>query len=338
MALDMNGVELPTKRLPKLEQNMLTILRSMEDLTPSKFPFVGGIYGDMGTGKTVTGMKLLQNIVPQDKKILYINTAAGYSTFNNHPELMKRVKRIQFERQEQLVAIGKAIGAAKKYMASDKAAEANNMIKALSLIDGVMFDEYTHMAKLDQAWIVRTRATQAEENNTFKDPHNPAQPDYLSQQVRSNEVIEAFMNAGVHCVFICHARYDEKTAVYRPDFPAATGADVFRVLHSMYYAESPRNEKNMPVRQLQLQPGRKFVAKNRVGGLGVTATVEQIINAYHKWGINDDAKEAPKELASPQETIVTEDSVPEKETEETPVASTVPEAKEEPLDLDALLK
>lgn len=291
MALDMNGNEMPTKRLPKIEQNMLNILKSMEDLTPTHFSFIGGIYGDMGTGKTVAGMKLLQAIVPEDEKILYIYTAQGLSTFNNHPELMRRVKTMKFERQEQLVAVAKAIRESKEN--PDK----SPMHAALASIGGVVMDEYSHMSKLDQAWIVSTRATQFEEDGKFKDPHNPAQPDYLTQQARSNEVITAFMDANIHLMAICHARYDDRTGVYRPDFPQSTGADLFRVLHSMYYAQSERGKAGEPVKVLQLHADRKFVAKNRIGGLGSTASVEQIVASYKKWGINTEAADAAKEAA-----------------------------------------
>lgn len=302
-ALDMNGAELPFKKLPKVEQNMLTILQAMEDLTPTHFPFVGGIYGDMGTGKTVTGMKLLQNLVPEGEYILYIHTAAGLSTFNNHPELMKRVKVMKYERQEQLVAVAEAIATAKKNEAVNPGKNGPISV-AMSRCGGVMLDEYTHMAELDQAWIVRTRAEQFEADGKYKDPHNPAQPDYLTQLVRSREVINGFMEAGIHFVAICHQRYDKDVAQFRPDFPQKTGADFYRVMHSLYYAQAERNKAGQPVRELHLHTDRRFVAKNRVGGLGSTATVEQIVSAYNKWGVNEDATEAPKEVAASPEPVV----------------------------------
>lgn len=307
MAVDMNGNEMPTKRLPKLNQNMMAILKSMEDLTPTHFSFIGGIYGDMGTGKTVAGMKLLQAIVPEDEKILYIYTAQGLSTFNNHPELMRRVKTMKFERQEQLVAVAKAIREARDNP------ELSPLHGALSKIGGVVLDEYSHMSKLDQAWIVNTRSAQFEEDGKFKDPHNPAQPDYLTQQVRSNEVITSFMDANIHFMAICHARYDDKTAVYRPDFPQGTGADLFRVLHSMYYAQSERGKTGEPVKTLQLHADRKFVAKNRIGGLGSTASVEEIVSAYKKWGINTEAADVAKEAAeqAPKEQAPVIEPTPE---------------------------
>jgi len=308
MAVDMNGQELPTKRLPSMDQNMLTILKAMEDLTPTRFPFIGGIYGDMGTGKTVAGMKLMQGVVPEDELIMYIYTAQGLSTFNNHPELMKRVKTIKYERQEQLVVIAKSIAQAKKAVA---AGNAKPLEQALAKFGGVMLDEYSHMSALDQAWIVQARAKQAEEQGKFKDQYAPAQPDYGAQMHRSNEVINSFMDTGVHLMFICHSRYDDKLVTFRPDFPQATGADLFRVLHSMYYAKAERGKAGEPVKTLNLHADRGFVAKNRIGGLGSTATVEQIVSAYSKWGINTEAADAAIEADSKAEAKPVEESTPE---------------------------
>lgn len=325
--MDMNGNPMPLAKLPSPEQNMLNILKSMEPMRPQKFPFVGGIHGDMGTGKTVSGMKLLQGVVEDSMLILYIHTAAGYSTFNNHPELMNRVQRMQYERQEQLVAVAKAIRAAKKVM-KETPEKANDLIKAMSKIGGVMLDEYSHMSALDQAWIVKSRATQAEESGGFKDPYAATLPDYGAQMHRSNEVIDNFMVADVHLMVICHTRYDKDTAMYRPDFPDKTAAGVYKVLHSMYFAKAERGKEGEPVRTLELRADRKFAAKNRIGGLGNRATVEEIISAYHKWGVIETATEAPKEVAvSPS---------PEPVVQATPEAT--PQAEDAIGDIESLLK
>ena len=300
--LDMNGQPMPLAKLPSPEQNIINIIKAMEPMKPQKFPFVGGIHGDMGTGKTVAGMRILQGVVEDDKLILYINTAAGYSTFNNHPELMHRVQRMQYERQEQLVAVGKAIQAAKKVMKKTPE-KANDLIKAMAKIGGIMLDEYSHMSALDQAWIVKSRATQVEEAGGFKDPYAATLPDYGAQMHRSNEVIENFMQAEVHLMVICHTRYDDKIGQWRPDFPEKTAAGVYKVLHSMYFAKAERGKEGQPVMTLELKADRKFAAKNRVGGLGTRASVEEIVAAYKKWGVNTTEEEAPKE--SPVEASTT---------------------------------
>ena len=95
VATDMNGVELPTRPLPKPPARAINdILASMEDLDAKHVPALISIFGDQGTGKTVTAMKFMQAIVPPEKKIVYLDSANNWVSLMNHPELMKRVKRM----------------------------------------------------------------------------------------------------------------------------------------------------------------------------------------------------------------------------------------------------
>lgn len=287
VATAMDGSELPTKPLPvPPAKAMNDLLASMVDMKAMHVPAMIGIYGDQGTGKTVTGMKLLQDIVPRDKKILYIDSAANWTSLQNHPELMERVKFMEYENMEQLTVVARML------RISDKLRDK---------IGGVMLDEYSVMSARDQAWIVRVRSEQMAMEDKFKDPFQPTLPDYLGQKLRSGELVNDFLVSKTHTVFIAHEKLDE-IKVIQPDFPEKTGKEWQRLLHGVYHA-TYEVRGNTEEYRLQLKPFNRISAKNRIGGLGQFATIEEIAAAYHKWGITQEPTgltigDAPKEDAN----------------------------------------
>lgn len=268
----MDGSELPTKPLPipnaKAVQDLLA---SMTDMKAMHVPAMIGIYGDQGTGKTKTGMEFLQRITPPEKKIVYIDSAANWTTLQNHPELMNRVKFMEYENMEQLQALATVL---------------RTQPALREKIGAVMMDEYSIMSARDQAWIVRVRSEQFAQENKFKDPYQPTLPDYLGQKIRSGETVNMFLASKVHCVFIAHEKLDD-IKVIQPDFPEKTGKEWQRLLHGVYHAtyEEPNGK---PTYKLQLKPVNRISAKNRIGGLGTYATIEEIADAYKQWGITED--------------------------------------------------
>src|SRR5215217_5848908 len=140
-ATAMDGSELPTKPLPvPPAKAMSDLLASMVDMKAQHVPSMTGIYGDQGTGKTVTGMEFLQRIVPKHKKIVYVDSAANWTSLQNHPHLMERVKLMEYENMEQLQVLARMLRISEELREK---------------IGGVMLDEYSVMSARDQAWIVR---------------------------------------------------------------------------------------------------------------------------------------------------------------------------------------
>lgn len=296
MATAMDGSELPTKPLPVPPQKaMADLLASMTDMKAMHVPSMVGIYGDQGTGKTVAGMKYLQRIVPKEKKILYIDSAANWTSLQNHPELMDRVKLMEYENMEQLQVLARMLRISEELR---------------SKIGGVMLDEYSVMSARDQAWIVRVRSEQMADEGKFKDPFQPTLPDYLGQKLRSGEVVNDFLVSKTHTVFIAHEKLDD-IKVIQPDFPEKTGKEWQRLLHGVFHAtyEVKGNEEFYP---MQLKPFNRISAKNRIGGLGQFATIEQIAEAYLKWGVTQEEVKGIVEVPVAPEVDSSDDTEAEK--------------------------
>lgn len=294
-ATAMDGSELPTKPLPvPPAKAMSDLLASMVDMKAQHVPSMTGIYGDQGTGKTVTGMKFLQAITPPDKKIVYIDSAANWTSLQNHPELMERVKLMEYENMEQLTILARMLRISPELREK---------------IGAVMLDEYSVMSGRDQAWIVKARSEQAKAEGKFKDPFQPTLPDYLGQKVRSGEVVNDFLVSKVHVMFIAHEKLDD-LHVIQPDFPEKTGKEWQRLLHGVYHATVDVQPNKEDVYKLQLKPFNRISAKNRIGGLGAFATIDEIAAAYKKWGITEDAPKGIVEASEKpsEETINDEDA------------------------------
>lgn len=291
--LDQSGMELPSAPLPKVPQKAVaSILGSMTDFKAMHVPMLFSCFGDQGTGKTKAGMEILQRVTEPGKRIVYIDTAMNFATLNNHPSLQERVKVMEYENMEQLLVLAQAI---------------RTTPQLKEIIGAVMIDEYSSAVKADRKWIVRVRASQTEKEGKFKDPHHPSQADYLSSQIRSEEVVQAFLLSGVHVCFVSHEKVDEKI-ITRPDFAPGAANDFQRLIHGVYRTTA-KVENGVLTHKLQLQPSGRISVKNRIGGLGVFATDVEVANAYNKWGITP-PDESVQIAVTPAEaeTIATEEN------------------------------
>lgn len=296
----------PTEALPRQAQkDIAALFGAMERLEDKQVPFKAMIYGDPGTAKTTQSMQIAQSFRKDPKDwILYFDTGQGWTSLKNRPELMEGVRRVAFENVEQL----------KLYAEYSK--HGNPQIQELyKHLVCVVFDEYTNMMDRDLHWIVRVRSEQAAAKGDFKDPHNPALPDYLSQKVRSGEVLNAYMDMDCHVIFVGHPRIEKLTGKIGPDLPNKTASDLVRLLHGMYYATVVESGDKVEFR-LQMDErvkvkGAPRQAKNRIGGLGSFASVSEIIEAYKKWGVQDTP--VGKETITPETN--TELEVPEVDTD-----------------------
>lgn len=273
-------VEVPSQALPKVPpRTKKALLDSTEDLENKEVPYQLCIFGDQGTGKTLAMMKLMQDITPENKRILFIDSGNGWATLKSYPELMKRVKYSKYENLEQVLAWATAL---------------NEGGPGFDSIGAVILDEYSSMVRKDRTWIVKARSKQKEEKGEFKDPFQPAQPDYLASQIRSEDILNAFVSTDIHVGFLSHEKLDKDTMMTRPDFTPGAANDLQRILHSVLRASVTLDKTTKkPVRKLQLQPiGNRVSCKNRVGGLGNFADdISEVSKAYLTWGIQPDDKD-----------------------------------------------
>lgn len=267
-------VNLVTQRLPTPNKKSLDALEAA--FTPmdkmAKPTAKVCIMGDQGTGKTKAIMEFLQAVTPEDQLIAYIDSAEGWTTLQNHPELKRRVIYMPYENLEQLLVLAAAI---------------RSKVGKYGKIGGICLDEYSSMIKGDKTWIVKARSQQAEKKGEFRDPFMPQRPDYLASQIRSEEVVTAFLSSPVHVGFISHEKLDDKTLFIRPDFPPGAANDFQRLVHSVVRVTKKLDKASGKVSfSFQLQPiGNRVSVKNRIGGLGnFIEDISELSVAYHNWG------------------------------------------------------
>lgn len=276
----------PNQALPKVSQKsfdaLMASMVNMEDMTTP--PVKICIMGDQGTGKTTAMLQFIQAIVPEDKYIVYVDSAEGWTALQNFPQLKRRCKWMRYENVEQLQQFAHALREGKPPF--DK-------------IGAVVLDEYSSMIKNDKTWIVRQRSLQAEKKGEFRDPFMPQRPDYLASQLRSEDVVSYFLRCGIHVGFVSHEKFDDKTLMTRPDFPPGAANDFQRLIHSVIRAEVKFDKASQESRRrFQLQPiGNRVSVKNRIGGLGnFINDIGELAEAYTKWGV---AKEGAVIEATP---------------------------------------
>lgn len=306
--------------------NINDLLKSMTDMVPENVSFIGGFYGEPGMGKTTAAMELMQRIVPQDKKILYVYTGTNWSSLMNFPHLMRRTKKMQFTGFGQLKGLGEML--------------ANKELVEKIGIGGVIFDEYNTMYEMDLDGIVgynahvvnsgpKKRGKDGQE--VYKDPHTPQWPDYNIAKTHVIDLMNDLLRSeNVHMAFVAHSKLQKSTGMQEPDMNPAAAQAFIRSLHSLYYLENSFDDDGKMKRTIQLQGTGQTVAKNRIGGLpNKVFSVDPIVEAYEKWGIQEERD------AVPQEKKAIEPPVEEKVSE--PVAQKEPVQETPDIDIEAFL-
>jgi hypothetical protein len=265
--LAFDGSPMPTVALPQPPQKTIDQYKAaITRMEQKKLTLKGLIYGDVGTRKTTTAMKILQGVVPTDKDILYIDTAEGWSILQNWPELMDRSLHMPFENIEQVWGLADLI---------------KSGAEPFDKIGGIIFDEYTGMHDDDLNWIVQARADQMAKKGEFKDPFSPALPDYNAARIRSNRLISKFMRLpNTHFIFIGHEKEDKRKNKV-PDMPEKAGKSVYQKMHFAYHAHWESNGQLV----LQTTGNKMIMAKNRINGIEAFTNPEQVVDCYNKWGV-----------------------------------------------------
>jgi len=232
------------------------------------------LYGESGTGKTVLGMQILQQFTPENKRIVFIDSARGYVSLNNHPELKRRTKRIQYEGLVQIAALANAIKQGKPGFAD---------------IGAVMVDELSSIQIKDTHVVMKGRG---ESTGEFA---QPSQPDMGVTTVRMIKNFSPLLELPIHVILTSHLREDELKIgkmetgrmVTRPFLMPQLSGVLRGLVHEVLYlsadTKAPVGGKPTYARTLQVMPTNKIVAKTRIGGLSPTVSPATYIKALGEW-------------------------------------------------------
>lgn len=260
-----------TTALPNTEEYLARLEASMESLSESVPSFKAMLYGVSGVGKTVHAMMIAQEITPPDKWILYIDTAEGWVSLNNHEEemhLKRRSERMRYINLNQLEALCRAV---------------RQEAGKFAFLGSIVFDEASSAADsaLDEVLKFRAAADRG------KDPDTPTQPDY---NTTTNRVRKAYMDLltlpGVHVILVSHTRKDKdnrNVEVVSPSFLPKLGQRLKQPLHLVANLSGNELEEEKYVRIFQVHPTRRIDAKTRVGGLKPQVEYDELIDKVKGW-------------------------------------------------------
>jgi len=182
-------------------------------------------YGDNGSGKTKLAVEVAHDITPPDKKILYVDTSAGYETINNHPDLYKtvapRMLVLPFTGEDQLNTLAKAIA---------------NKSQPFDSIGTVLLDESSSMAQQYLDVVVEYRC----KNDGAKEKDKADWPDYNIAGNKWRKTIQLFERIqGVSLIEIAHQRVDTRRKIefISPAFQPTVGNETRKEKRGIFYCD-----------------------------------------------------------------------------------------------------
>lgn len=257
------------------EAQMLQALAdSMDDMDNLVADIKTMLYGESGTGKTVLGMQILQQFTPEDKKIIFIDTGRGWVSLNNHPELKRRTKRMQFLGLSQIDILVKAIREGKP---------------GFQDIGGIQVDELSTIQVKDTHVVMIGRG---ESTGEFA---APTQPDMGVTTRRMISTFGPLLSLPQNVVVTSHTREDEvkigskATGKYmvRPGMMPTLSKSLQGMVHEVLYLsadiKAPVGGKPTYTQSLQVKPTDKIAAKTRIGGLAPVVSPATYMQALTEW-------------------------------------------------------
>jgi hypothetical protein len=189
-------------------------------------------YGDNGSGKTKLAIEVASDITPLGKKILYVDTSAGYETINNHPDLYKAVASrmlvLPFEGEDQLNSLARAI--------AEKAGP-------FAEIGTVVLDESSSMAQQYLDVVVERRCRDDE----TKEKDLSTLPDFNIAGNKWRKTVQLFERIqGVSLIEIAHQRIDlrRKREFISPAFQPTVGNETRKEKRGIFYCDKREVEIN----------------------------------------------------------------------------------------------
>lgn len=249
--------------LTAMEQKFLEVaderMIDMDTIAPS---LQAVLYGDIGAGKTVAAMMLAIYLTPDDKDILYVDSAQGYKVRRNHPKLAERkMMRLPWGNKNTLLALANAI---KKGHGK------------FSNIGAVILDESSSMAlsNLRQVTAASVRYKKPDEN-----PNASNWPDYNVSQNQFNDVAKAFAECdGVHIIHCAHETMSKDGAV-RAAYSPGLAALILQPMDIVTRVEINKAGQ----RTFQLVKDGRAVCKSRVGGLNKIEPFHRLAEYTKEW-------------------------------------------------------
>lgn len=260
------------------------------------------LYGPSDGGKTKLAAELLDQIVPADKIILYVDTSDGVVSLQNHPHLLRRTEVIPFTTVDDL----NVIAAACLYRAGFYAN-----------VGGIVLDEGSSMVQqdIDNKWSDRGSSDLT-----------PAWPDYHAGLAAFRSMLaNFFLVPGLHVVVTAHEKDKKNKAgdvisVY-PSFPAEIAKKVKEPMQlvARLTAEyvpvlgNPDAEPNYS-RVAQVHSTPAVDAKSRIGGLPVKVSDTGLIQVVKDWadkgGVEvEELPEQPDPEPKPDPNMSTEEVI-----------------------------
>lgn len=214
--------------------------------------FSGLFYGDNGSGKTKLALEIAAAITQPEKKILFVDTSAGWETAINHPGLADsldgRLSILPFEGEDMMNSLGEALRF--NYGGfSDK-------------FGCVILDESTSMAQQYLDVVVYARS----KNMKDKEEDKADWPDFNIAGNKWRKTCALFHGVmGLHVIHLGHVRSDKVRGVEKasPAYQPKVGNAIQRDLKMIGFCSVGR-DGDAPVRQVQVVEDQFATAKTRI--------------------------------------------------------------------------
>jgi len=232
------------------------------------------IYGDSGVGKTVQAMALAQAVTPPEKSIIFIDSAEGWVSLDNHKKLKVRTNYIPWTRIENLEAL-EALAVA-----------ISEGIHPWGTVGTIVLDEASSLANddLDRVVFDRSRSTAG------KDPDTPMQPDYNTTTNRVRKFYGDLIKVPeLNVILTAHQRSDKdnmQREKISPAFLPKLSQHIRGMLHLVAYmtAEQMKGaDGDKYIREFQCHPTNRVVAKTRIGGIQPVTDYKHLQAAIKIW-------------------------------------------------------
>lgn len=226
-------------------------------------------YGEYGTGKTVTAGKLSRS------KFLVVHTDNGWTSLDNHPDLVDRYDIVQYDGLSQLTTL------------AEWSYESDFPYDLIHL-DTVsqMQEEYLDFLLEEISWSQNFREKSQARRKGAEIVEVPGRADYHVTRNKMRGPIKALIKAPVDVVFSAHLREpteDEKAKgilVRRPTLTQTVYSLIAREASVMAFFERTKTNGI----QIVCETDRKQVAKSRIKSLdNRTVSVDEFVSAIHDW-------------------------------------------------------